>query len=111
MPEAVLRATNEAGETYDDPSEGLLLDLISVLDDENTFLIVERRSDPTGNSYAQTLRSIIDGTYLVEYQDGSLDNHYACDGVDYRTAHTLIVGWAFDVPGWRDEGSWSRVEL
>jgi hypothetical protein len=111
MPDGVLRAINEAGQAYNDPSEELLLDLISVLDDDNTFLIVERLSDATGNSYAQTLRSVVDGTYLVEYQDGSLDKHYACDGVDYRTAHTLLAGWAFDVPGWRDRVSWSRVEL
>ena len=111
MPDAVLRATNEAGQTYDDPSSERLFDLISVLDDDNTFVIVDRLSDPSGNSYAQTMRSIIDGTYLVEYQDGSLDEHYSCDGVDCTTAHGFISGWAFDVPGWREQVSWSRVEL
>jgi hypothetical protein len=111
MPDAVLRATNEAGQACDDPSDGQLFDLISVLDDANTFVIVDRLSDPTGNSYAQTMRSIIDGTYLVEYQDGSLDEHYSCDGLDCHTAHALISGWATDAPGWRDRVSWSRVEL
>jgi hypothetical protein len=111
MPDAVLRATDEAGQTYDDPSDGLLFDLIRGLDGDNTFVIVERLRDPTGNSYAQTMRSMTDGTYLVEYQDGSLDNHFSCDGVDGPTAHAVISGWAFEVPGWRDRVSWSRVEL
>jgi hypothetical protein len=35
--EPILRATNEAGEVWDDPSEDLLLMLVEELGEENNF--------------------------------------------------------------------------
>ncbi|MFG1820435.1 hypothetical protein ACGFIF_42230 [Kribbella sp. NPDC049174] len=39
------------------------------------FLIVERISDPSGQTYMQTVR-LGDGQYLVERRDGARDRHF-----------------------------------
>lgn len=100
---------SESGETHDDPSEAVLGDLLAEVDDgREGFLIVERTTDPTGHTYAQTAR-LEDGTYTVEYRDGSAERHFATQVDDVRTVHRLIAGWATGRPGWHDGRTWRRL--
>jgi len=73
-----------------------------------SFLIVERTTDPSGHTYAQALRRD-DGSYLVEHRDGDAGHHYGTIVADMRTAHQLLTGWAFQLPGWSSHATWSQI--
>ncbi|MFT4187334.1 MAG: hypothetical protein QM621_01975 [Aeromicrobium sp.] len=107
--EPVLRATAESGDTIDDPSEDALFLMFEDIENgESDFLVVKDLGDPGGHTYAQSVIEE-DGSYVVEYRDGDASRHYATTAPDLRTAHALIVGWAFDVPGWRGSTTWRRL--
>jgi hypothetical protein len=73
------------------------------------FLIVERTSDPSGQTYAQSLR-LRNGRYVVERRDGAPDRHYKTVALDMRDAHALLTGWAFELEGWDRGHAWSRPD-
>jgi hypothetical protein len=75
---------------------------------EGSFLIVERTTDLSGHTYAQVLRRD-DGSYVVEHREGDADHHYGATVADMRAAHHLLTGWAFQLPGWSDQATWSQV--
>lgn len=107
----ILRAAMDSGETYDDPSEDLLFELLSDIErGDEEFLIVERLADGTGQTYAQVRRTD-HGQYQVEHRDGGPDRHFQAFTPDMRLAHMLVTGWAFELPSWREAVSWNRIEL
>jgi hypothetical protein len=108
----ILRAIPEVGEPWDDPSEDLLFMLLQDIEagEGVTFLIVERTADPTGNTYAQVLRHD-DGSYTLEHREGDADHHYGTVAPDMRTAHKFLTGWAFQLPGWEGQATWSPVRI
>ena len=107
----ILRATSENGDVIDDPSEDALFMMLEDIDGgDGTYLIVESLTDSSGQTYAQTSRDD-DGTYIVEHRNGSPDEHYGTVASDMRAAHSLLTGWAFDVPGWRESHAWTPVKF
>jgi hypothetical protein len=110
MHQPTLLAISESGEILEDPSEdGLFLLLSDVEAGRAEFLIVERTSDPSGQTYAQSLR-LGDGRYVVERRDGAPDRHYKTVALDMRDAHALLTGWAFELEGWDRGHAWSRLD-
>jgi hypothetical protein len=106
----ILRAISESGETLEDPSEDALFELLSEVDSGTAeFLIVERTSDPNGQTYVQTVR-LGGGHYLVERRDGAPDRHFKTVALNMRDAHALLTGWAFGLTGWDRGHAWSRLE-
>ena len=80
MTGAVLRATSESGDVLDDPSEDALFTMFQDLEaGQGTFLIVESLADASGQTFVQAARGD-DGTYVVEYRQGSADQHFQTDG-------------------------------
>ena len=111
MSAPLLRAVSESGETHDDPTEDQLLGLLADVEQGHQgFLIVERTDDASGHTYAQTAR-LDDGTYTVEYRDGSADRHFATQVLDVAGVHELLTGWAFERGGWHDGRQWRRLVL
>ncbi|WP_433020290.1 hypothetical protein [Kribbella sp. CA-294648] len=107
----VLRAITEDDERWDDPSEDLLFDLLSDIENGlGGFLIVERTSDPGKQTYAQAARQD-DGSYVVEHSEGSADRHYGTVVADMRAAHQLLTGWAFELPAWNHTAKWTQLRL
>lgn len=107
----ILRALMQSGETWDDPSEDLLFELMSDIDaGAEQFMIVERLADTSTNTYAQTCVTD-DGRFQVEYRDGGSQRHFQAFTPELRVAHAAITGWAFGLPGWRDTLSWERLDL
>jgi hypothetical protein len=107
----MLRAKTEAGDQWDDPSEDLLFELLSDIEaGEGSFVIVELAADSNGQTYAQAARRD-DGSYIVEYRDGSADRHYGTAVADMRTAHKLLTGWACEIPGWKQDAQWTLVRF
>ena len=105
-----LRALTEAGDVWDDPSEDLMYELLSDLPGVGDWVIVERPSDPTGQTYAQVLLNT-DGTFLIEYREGGPRRHYQAIALDMRTVHAALSGWAFELDGWRDPLEWHELKV
>ncbi|MFI6008287.1 hypothetical protein ACIBAG_05590 [Streptomyces sp. NPDC051243] len=107
---AAIRAITESGQTYDDPDEETLYDLLSELNLRYRFLIVERPDSP--QHYIQ-VRLEDDGSCLVEYRDGGPHAHYqaripapyAFHGHD--TAAGIVNSWAHDDDQWRTALPWT----
>jgi hypothetical protein len=111
MIEPILRVQMESGQSWDDPSEDLFFQLLSDMErGEEEFLIVERTSDPTGQTYAQVRRTDT-GSYYVEHRDGGPSQHFQALTPDKRLAHRLITTWAFEIPGWREAQAWKLLDL
>jgi hypothetical protein len=107
----ILRAIPENGLTWDEPSEDLLFTLLQDIEDGlGSFLIVEQTADPTGQTYAQVLRRD-DGCYIVEHREGDAGHHFGTVVADMDAAHRVLTGWAFQLPGWRDQATWTPVNL
>lgn len=108
---AALRATLESGVQHDDPSEDALFEFLSDLENgDGTFMIVERLSDATGQTYIQTSRNP-DGAFVVEYRDGDAGQHFRTLVPDMRAAHSVMTGWAFELPGWVTASAWERITI
>lgn len=108
MSKSALRARVESGSTYDDPSKDLLLSLLTAIENgEEDFLVVERTSDRSGQTYAQTALAD-DRRYVLEYRDGGPERHFQTYARDKHVVHRVITGWAFGFPGWRDTLAWHR---
>ncbi|MEU4597738.1 hypothetical protein [Nocardia sp. NPDC023988] len=71
----------------------------------NPYLIVERGEQ----SYIQTYRDP-DGTYTLEYRDGSADRHFGTKLGDDAEVARIIWDWTNGKPV-ADEADWARVEL
>jgi hypothetical protein len=107
VPTAYLRATLESGTTWNDPSEDLLFELLTDLEHgPDTFFIIERVDDPSGQTYAQVLRTD-DGRYIVEHRDGGPQHHRQAITPDIPAAHRALTGWCFGLDGWQDGLTWS----
>jgi hypothetical protein len=107
MGNRALRAETAAGRSYDAPSEELLFRLLGELGPGNQFLIVDRVDAPGGQHYLQVYREV-DGTYVVEYRDGTPERHFETVVTDLRTAFAVLTGWVADAPGWRDGREWRQ---
>ncbi|WP_207307649.1 hypothetical protein [Arthrobacter sp. S39] len=109
--QSVLKAFNESGQTWEDPSEDLLFMLLEDIErGDEKFLIVERLADATQQTYIQSARND-DGTYVVEYRDGSPQEHFGTNVDDMRSAHALIAAWAIELPKWSESAIWSRIRF
>lgn len=108
---ATLTASVESGKSWDDPSEDHLFLLLEDIErGDESYLIVERLNDPSGQTYIQTIRNE-DGSFLVERRDGEPDKHLQMTASDFRHAHELIAAWAFGEPDATAPGDWSPVRI
>jgi hypothetical protein len=111
MTDPVLRATMASGTTWNDPSEDLLFELLTDIEaGDEDFLIVDRTGDPSGNTYAQVIRTH-DALYQVEHRDGGPGRHFQAFTPDKRQAHSVLTGWAFELPGWREGLPWTPIDV
>lgn len=96
----------QSGQIWDDPSEDLLFELLSDMErGEEQFLVVDRLTDATGQTFTQVARTDAAG-YQVEYREGGEDRHFQAYAEDKRLVHSVITCWAFELPGWRDALPW-----
>ena len=108
---ATFRASVESGDNWDDPSEDHLFLLLEDIErGDETYLIVERLNDPSGQTYIQTIRNG-DGGFLVERRDGGPDRHFQTNASDFRHAHAIIAAWAFGAPDGAMADEWIPVKF
>lgn len=77
---------------------------------DEQFLILERLSDLSGQTYIQVIRNA-DGSFRIERRDGEPDEHYATNATDMRLAHALITTWAFDLPQVEQPVEWLPLQF
>ena len=102
-----LRATTESGAVWDDPSEDLLFELLSDVEQGTELFLVIHRLGAT-DTYIQVLLQD-DRTYLVEHRDGGPSSHFAATSSDKRTVHEVLTRWAYQLPGWKSPLGWASV--
>jgi hypothetical protein len=69
-----------------------------------------RLADASGQTFVQAARND-DGTYVVEYRQGSADQHFQTSAPDFREAHALVTMWAFGLPGLHERAAWTQVKV
>lgn len=76
--------------------------------EDEAFAILSR-SDET---YIQTVRGD-DGTFGLEYQEGSIDHHYGCyeEGLDEAKVLRAFTLYLHNDPRWHDERIWEKMDL
>ena len=105
-----VRASTGGQTTWDDPSSDQLLALLSaVARGDEEFLIVERSSDRSGQTYIQTSRGESD--WVVEHRDGSAERHFRTRVPDLEAVHAILTAWARDGDDWRTTVAWERITL
>jgi hypothetical protein len=107
---AVLRATNEAGEAYDDPSDDLLFELLDELVPGNSFVIVDRVEPERAGHFMQAVMGPDGSPWVLEYREGPQETHRSTSIDSMRAVHEVMTKWAFDLPGWRDGLGWIPVQ-
>lgn len=107
MSGSAVRATTESGEVWDDPSEDLLLDVLSDIErGRELFLVVDRLGDPDGQTYMQTI--LEGGVFVVEHREGSPDRHFRAVASSKQEVHAAFVAWAQDDATWRTALAWEQ---
>jgi hypothetical protein len=62
-------------------------------------------------TYIQTVRTP-DGRFGLEYQAGSLDEHYECyEDLDEATVRRVFLLYLRDDPRWHEERQWEKMDL
>lgn len=101
----VLRATTQRGDVYDDPSEDLVYELMSDMEDGSEgYFAVQRLADPSGVTYAQVFRDGND--WLLELREG--DSRFRAVFSGRRAAHSALTAWTFELPGWENLADWQQ---
>jgi len=88
---------------YPDVSDDRLVALVDRLGDDLEFIIVERDDAP---GFSQAIKK--DGTYTVEFKDGS-DEIWQAVTEDAAVVCEALLGWSHDRPGWRDTLTWTSI--
>lgn len=105
----VLRASTESGATWDDPSEDLVLELLSDVErGDETYFVVEQLGDSSGQTYIQVIQDS-HGGWTVERREGGPDRHFTISVPDLRQAHQTMTAWVFGLPLVPAAESWSKV--
>ncbi|HUQ63538.1 MAG TPA: hypothetical protein VM121_07285 [Acidimicrobiales bacterium] len=106
-----LRAEMESGAVWDDPSEDLLYDLLGDVErGDEQFMVVERTSDPSGQTYLQAILGD-SGGWILERRDGGPDAHYRASSAELRTVHAAVTAWAFELPDWANAVFWQKTRV
>jgi hypothetical protein len=114
MAERILVRMDRVDQTWSDPSEEQLYDLISELNLSHQFLIFDRVDAPNDMYYMQLRISDDFSQYDIEYRDGGPDAHFTAvvsrekDFIAHDLVAKVVAQWAFDRDGWRTALPWQR---
>lgn len=109
MTDVVLRVTDAVGNTYDDPSAALVTYLVHQLEADDSFLILSRLDAPNEEYFAQTMHAT-DGTWYVEYRQGSAAQHWTATAEDAAGVAQVLRGWAAGTAEWRNLLEWCPLD-
>ena len=110
-----LTIETESAGSYADATEETLDRLLHQMSKANSYLILHRTDRPE-EEYAQTAierrpdGKLVEDRVVVEYRDGPHSHHQAVTS-DLELVRTVLSGWAFDRPGWKDLLTWKPLDL
>lgn len=105
-----VRAEDDYGERYPDPSPKALDDLVAYVTDTGGYLVVERAGRPGGH-FAQVILGGTEGqnSWEVQVREG-FGNAYFHAVVDtIAEAQRVLRAWAFDEGEWQSGLGWQRA--
>jgi hypothetical protein len=98
------------GEPINDPSASDIKRAIKSLEGGRDSFVIYGRSG-SGLTYMQALGGPVEG-FILEYQQGSLDEHYRCLGrVPQADTIDAFQAYAVSNKGWKENFPWVKVEL
>jgi hypothetical protein len=105
-----IRAEDDFGETWDDPSGPELLGLLEGITDSGGWLVIERVDDPVPGlpdpQWMQVL-SEEDGIWAVDYRSGT--EQIQARVTELRIAFDVLSDWIDHGPNWRKALSWQQI--
>ncbi|MFF3275906.1 hypothetical protein ACFYWU_33945 [Streptomyces chrestomyceticus] len=111
-----LRARTWSGQTFDNPTEETLFDLLSEMNLRHRCLTVERlTTEPSGQHYMQ-VRLNDDWSCHLEYRDGGSEQRFQArvpgpfEMAGHDIAARVLTSWAFGVPGWKEALPWVQEQ-
>ncbi|GAA4572537.1 hypothetical protein [Planotetraspora kaengkrachanensis] len=100
------RASNQRGESIEVLTSEDVRALVYGLSSSNQFVIVERLDAENDEYYMQAhLRT--DGSFWLEYREGSADAHFRTSCRDLRLMTQVFTMWLYRLPGWREPFNWT----
>ncbi len=104
-----LRANCASGREVEDPSEGVILELLGELETgEEAYFVLQKPGKATPGLFAQAAMAG-DGRFIVEHRDET--GHFQAITANRAAAHATLTGWAFDWDGWLDHLQWTPLAI
>src|SRR5215475_11445358 len=103
-----LRATEASGDSWDDPDEDKLRELVLERSPDNRFLIVERHDRTSLWQHYVQVYLAEDSTFDIEFREGGPQAHFRVRGVKPGEAADVLARWSADENGWREALRWER---
>lgn len=114
MTKQLVEVETESAGRYDDVDLETVHRLVSLLNPDNSYLIVHRRDKPDEFAQAAIQRrpnaELVNGWFIVEFKDESGQQHQA-ETKDLERVSDALAGWAFDQLGWKDDLNWKPLNL
>ncbi|WP_156877583.1 hypothetical protein [Shimazuella kribbensis] len=114
-----LRAVNSSGQTWDDPDDVQLFDIVADLH-LHEFMIMQQLNQPNDQYYMQIYVEEIFGNrfvrYQIEYRDGSPEAHYQAQ-IEYNVyifgnpVVTVLQQWIRGDESFRTSLPWEPLDL
>lgn len=105
LPELVL-ATEDGTQLAPPSLDDLSQTIRSLTQPENGFAILSLEDE----IYLQLLLEE-DGTFLIEYREGSADRHYQCSEVDIEDAVRIVQDYAVGNEAWKLSLPWAKLQF
>lgn len=96
----------ESGDTYPDPSGGLLWVLLEPVGTAPDYRYLMMFADGDEDSYLFVSRTE-SGGFLARFQDGPGHNFVVPRELTFDETHTMLLRWGFGRTSWRDLEAWS----
>lgn len=103
-----LRATEATGDSWDDPEEDKIRELVHGLTPDNRFLVVERHDRTSLWQYYMQVYLAEDASFDLEFREGGPQAHFRARHVKPDRAADILVRWSTDESGWREAVEWER---
>lgn len=103
--------TTQRGGEQVNPDDVLLERAVAKLGDDNYFAILTRADGWFVQVGYGTTAGVAPGTYAIEHQEGSTDQHFASHTTDIRAVTRFLQEFRAGVDTWKRRHSWHRVQL
>ncbi|MEJ2579538.1 MAG: hypothetical protein P8Z68_10690 [Kineosporiaceae bacterium] len=115
MTQLIVRAVDDSGTAWENPTQAVLQTILSDLSATHPFVVVERHDRGPSNEYYMQVYLNDDRSHVVEFRDGDANRHYQAlippqqEGVAPIAA--LIADWAYGGTQWQRALPWQQLRF